>query len=142
MILDSLFDNNEDNQNENANIKEGIAKNENLERHKEVQKQESNGKESNDPSAYRNVGANGYDQRSNQKDQLENLHIGGSETSPQGGNEHESAGEQAQGPGFEAEGSYELDYSVRTHAQEFGAKEADGPREMPNDLTTDRPTQP
>ena len=141
MILDSLFDNNDDNQNENANIKEGIAKNENLERHKEVQEQESNGKESNDPSAQRNTGARGYTERSNQKDQLENLHIGGSETEPQGGNDHTNAGEQAQGPGFEAEGSYELDHSVRSHAQEFGEKEANGPRENPINVNTDRPTQ-
>ena len=82
---------------------------------------------SNDPSAARNTGANGYTQRNNQKDQLDNLHIGGSETSPQGGNDHTNAGEQAQGPGFEVEGSYELDHNLRTREQKFGDKAPSGP---------------
>jgi hypothetical protein len=114
---------------ENANLTEDtrFAKNEELEKQKEYQQDQSNNKASNDPTAARNVGANGYTQRSNQKDQLENLHIGGSETSPQGGNDHTSAGEQAQGPGFEAEGSIELDHNLRTRDQEFGEKAPSGP---------------
>ena len=104
-----------------------MSKNEEFEAQKKVQQTESNGKEANDPSAQRNTGANGYTQRSDQKDQLENLHIGGSETSPQGGNDHKNAGEQAQGPGFEAEGTYELDHTVRTNEQKFGEDQPSGP---------------
>ena len=114
---------------ENADITESkdFSKNEELEKKKEYKQEQSNGKASNDPSAARNTGANGYTQRSNQKDQLENLHIGGSETTPQGGNDHTNAGEQAQGPGFEAEGSYELDQNLRTREQKFGEKAPSGP---------------
>ena len=104
-----------------------FPKNEELEKQKEYQQEQSNGKASNDPSAARNTGANGYTQRNNQKDQLDNLHIGGSETSPQGGNDHASVGEQAQGPGFETEGSYELDHNLRTREQKFGEKAPSGP---------------
>ena len=104
-----------------------FVKNEELERQKQYRQEQSNDKASNDPTAARNTGANGYTQRGNQKDQLENLHIGGSETSPQGGNDHTSAGEQAQGPGFEAEGSYELDHNLRTKEQKFGEKAPSGP---------------
>ena len=95
------------------------AKNEELEKQRDYQRDQSNNKDSDDASAHRNVGANGYTQRSDQKDQLENLHIGGSETEPQGGNNHTSAGEQAQGPGFTEEGSYELDAKLRMHDQEL-----------------------
>ena len=105
---------------------EGIAKNAALEQEKEYKQSQSNGKETSDPTAQRNIGAHGYTQRSNQKDQLENLHIGGSETEPQGGNNHQNAGEQAQGPGFEAEGSYELD-KLRTREQKFGDAAESGP---------------
>lgn len=117
------------NEGEHADITENkqFPKNEELAKQKAYQQDQSNNKSSNDPSAARNVGANGYTQRSNQKDQLDNLHIGGSETSPQGGNDHTSAGEQAQGPGFEAEGSIELDHNLRTRDQEFGAKAPSGP---------------
>ncbi len=89
----------------------------------DYQRDQSNNKNSDDASAHRNVGANGYTQRSDQKDQLSNLHIGGSETEPQGGNNHETAGEQAQGPGFTEEGSYELDEQgegIRMHEQKLG----------------------
>ena len=112
------------NEGENAKITENknFPQNEELQRQKEYQQDQSNNKASNDPTAARYTGANGYTQRNNQKDQLENLHIGGSETSPQGGNQHTEAGEQAQGPGFEAEGSYEIDHNLRTRDQEFGAK--------------------
>ena len=79
-------------------VNKGFSKNEELEKQKEYKQDQSNNKASSDPSAQRNIGANGYTQRSDQKDQLENLHIGGSETSPQGGNDHTSVGEQAQGP--------------------------------------------
>ena len=105
----------------------GTVKNEALEKEKEYKESQSNGKESGDPSALRNIGARGYTERSNQKDQLENLHIGGSETTPQGGNDHVNAGEQAQGPGFEAEGSYELGHGVRTREQKFGEDAPSGP---------------
>ena len=97
--------------------------NEALEAEREYKKDQSNNKESDDASAHRNVGANGYTQRSDQKDQLSNLHIGGSETEPQGGNNHATAGEQAQGPGFTEEGSYELDEQgegIRMHEQKLG----------------------
>ncbi len=98
-------------------------KNEELEKQRDYQRDQSNNKNSDDASAHRNVGANGYTQRSDQKDQLSNLHIGGSETEPQGGNNHETAGEQAQGPGFTEEGSYELDEQgegIRMHEQKLG----------------------
>jgi hypothetical protein len=98
-------------------------KNEELEAQREYQRDQSNNKDSDDASAHRNVGANGYTQRSDQKDQLSNLHIGGSETEPQGGNNHETANETAQGPGFSEEGSYELDEQgegIRMHEQKFG----------------------
>ena len=113
---------------ENAKITENknFPKNEALEKEKEYQQDQSNNKASSDPTAARYTGANGYMQRDNQKDQLENLHIGGSETSPQGGNDHHNAGEQAQGPGFEAEGSIELDHNLRTRDQAFGEKAPSG----------------
>ncbi|SFP83483.1 hypothetical protein [Hymenobacter arizonensis] len=129
MILDDIFGNGTDSdEGENAKITENknFPKNEELEKQKEYDQDQSNNKSSNDPTAARNTGANGYDQRSNQKDQLENLHIGGSELEPQGGNDHSSAGEQAQGPGFEAEGTYELDHNIRTRHQEFGEDEPSG----------------
>ena len=129
MLPDNISgDGTDPNEGENAEItnKKGFLKNEELERQKEYQQDQSNDKASNDPTAAREVGPNGYTQRSNQKDQLENLHIGGSETSPQGGNDHTHAGEQAQGPGYEAEGSYELGHSVRSREQSFGAKEPTG----------------
>ena len=110
----------------------GIPKNAALEHEKEYQQSQSNGKDTSDPTAQRNIGAHGYTQRSNQKDQLENLHIGGSETEPQGGNNHQSAGEQAQGPGFEAEGSYELD-KLRTREQKFGEDAPSGPAKPAGD---------
>ena len=135
MIPDNTSGNGTDpNEGEHADITENkdFPKNEELEKQKEYQQDQSNGKASNDPTAARNTGANGYTQRSNQKDQLDNLHIGGSETSPQGGNDHTTAGEQAQGPGFEAEGSYELD-KLRTREQEFGAKAPSGPAESVGD---------
>ena len=130
MILDDLFGNGTDtNEGEHADITENkdFSKNEELEKQKEYKQDQSNNKASNDPSAARYIGANGYTQRTDQKDQLENLHIGGSETSPQGGNEHTAASEQAQGPGFEAEGSVELDHNLRTRDQEFGDKALSGP---------------
>jgi hypothetical protein len=107
---------------EHAGITENknFAQNEQLEREKKYQQDQSNNKSSADPSALRNTGANGYLQRGNQKDQLENLTIRGSDVSPGGGNDHQNAGEQAQGPGFEAEGSIELDHNLRMREQEFG----------------------
>ncbi len=97
--------------------------NEELQKQADYQRDQSNNKQSDDASAHRNVGANSYTQRSDQKDQLANLHIGGSETEPQGGNNHTTAGEQAQGPGFTEEGSYELDEQgegIRMHEQKLG----------------------
>ncbi|HEX8328652.1 MAG TPA: hypothetical protein VF629_14005 [Hymenobacter sp.] len=130
MIPDDFSGNGTDvNEGENAKITENkdFPKNEELEKQKEYRQDQSNNKASDDPSAHRNTGANGYTQRTDQKDQLENLHIGGSELSPQGGNEHHAAGEQAQGPGFEAEGTYELDHTIRTRHQEFGDDAPSGP---------------
>ena len=98
-------------------------KNDELEAQRDYQRDQSNNKNSDDASAHRNVGANGYTQRSDQKDQLSNLHIGGDETHPQGANNHTTAGEQAQGPGFTEEGSYELDEQgegIRMHEQKLG----------------------
>lgn len=117
------------NEGDNAKITENknFPRNEELEKQKEFKQDQSNNKSSPAPTSARNIGANGYDQRNNQKDQLENLHIGGSESTPQGGNDHSNAGEQAQGPGFEVEGSYELDYNLRTREQKFGEKALSGP---------------
>lgn len=128
MILDTISDD-DAREGENADITENknFSKNEEFEQQKKYRQEQSNGKASNDPTAARNTGANGYTQRDNQKDQLENLHIGGSETSPQGGNNHNTAGEQAQGPGFEVEGSYELDHNLCTREQKFGEKAPSGP---------------
>ncbi len=110
--------------------------NEELQKQTDYQRDQSNNKQSDDASAHRNVGANGYTQRSDQKDQLENLHIGGSETEPQGGNNHSTAGEQAQGPGFTQEGSYEIDEQgegIRMHEQKLGEEAPGGSVQRPQD---------
>ncbi|WBO85780.1 hypothetical protein [Hymenobacter yonginensis] len=138
MALDSLFGSGDDvnkNDQENKDITDNsnTAQNEQLEKEKDFKSLLSNGKEANDPSAQRNTGANGYTQRSDQKNQLDNLHIGGSETEPQGGNDHQNAGEQAQGPGFEAEGSYDMGNAVRSRDQDFGEKEPSGPAKPAHD---------
>ena len=132
----SSEDNTREGENADSADKKNFAKNEEFEQQKQYRKEQSNDKESNDPTAARHTGAQGYTQRGNQKDQLENLHIGGSETSPQGGNDHHSAGEQAQGPGFEAEGSFELDHNLRTREQEFGEKAPSGPAKPITDSET------
>lgn len=100
--------------------------NEQLEEEKKFKASESNGKKINDASAARYTAADGDTQRGNQKDQLENLHIGGSESEPQGGITR-TANEQQQGPGFEVEGSYELDHDVRAREQKFGEAAPSGP---------------
>lgn len=115
------------------NSEQAIPKNEQLEKEKEFKETMSNGKSADDPSAHRNTGAGGYTQRSDQKDQLENLHIGGGEGQPQGGNEHHDAGEQASGPGFEVEGSYQLGNDIRTQDQDFGEKAPSGPAKPAHD---------
>jgi len=78
-----------------------------------------------DPSAKRNIGRNGETERSGQMDKLENLHIGGNETTGYGANSPDSVESIAQGPGFEYEGSYEEgDGSVngiRTNDQPLGS---------------------
>jgi hypothetical protein len=110
--------------------------NEELAKQADYQRDQSNNKDSDDASAHRNVGANGYTQRSDQKDQLSNLHIGGSETEPQGGNNHETAGEQAQGPGFTEEGSYEIDEQgegIRMHEQKLGDEKPGASVQRPQD---------
>ncbi|RYU78238.1 hypothetical protein [Hymenobacter persicinus] len=117
-----------DNQNDTS-----AGKNEQFENEKEFKKSVSNDKESDDASAHRNIGARGYTQRSDQKDQLENLHIGGSETTPQGGNDHYNEGEQAQGPGFTKEGSNEMGNSIRTQDQDFGESAPSGPASPAHD---------
>jgi hypothetical protein len=60
-----------------------------------------------DPSAKRNIGPNGDLQRNDQKDKLENLHIGGNELTGYGANNPDSKESDTQGPGFEMEGSYD-----------------------------------
>lgn len=145
MILsDELFGKDSDNQadgqkhepaNQNPTNSVG-AGNEELEAQRDYQRDQSNNKESDDASAHRNVGANGYTQRSDQKDQLQNLHIGGGEGEPQGGNDHDTAGEQAQGPGFTQEGSYELDEQgegIRMHEQQFGESQTGASVQRPQD---------
>ncbi|UOQ70570.1 hypothetical protein [Hymenobacter cellulosilyticus] len=122
-----------DNENEEITKNPGFSKNEGLEKEREYKEGESNGKASDDPSAHRNMGANGYTQRSDQKDQLENLHIGGDDLTPHGANDHSGPGEQSQGPGFESEGSYEKDMDIRTREQKFGEKEPSGPPKTPRD---------
>jgi hypothetical protein len=138
MIPDNISgDGTDPNEGEHADITENknFPKNEQLEKEKAYQQDQSNNKASGDPSALRNTGANSYLQRNDQKDQLENLHIGGSETSPQGGNDHDNVGEQAQGPGFEMEGSIELDHKLRTREQKFGESAPSGPATSANDAS-------
>lgn len=126
-----------DNENSNKDIinndNQAIPENEQLEKEKEFKQSMSNGKAASDPSAQRNTGAGGYTQRSDQKDQLENLHIGGGEGQPQGGNEHHKAGEQASGPGFEVEGSYDMGNPIRSQDQDFGEKAPSGPAKPAHD---------
>jgi len=78
-----------------------------------------------DPSAKRNVGLGGETERRGQKDKLENLHIGGNEATGYGANDPDSVESTAQGPGFEAEGSYEEGdgsvNGVRLNDQPFGS---------------------
>ena len=121
--------------NQNPTNKVGPG-NEELEKQRDYQRDQSNNKNSNDASAARNTGANGYTQRSDQKDQLENLHIGGGEGEPQGGSNHATAGEQAQGPGFTEEGSYELGEGIRMHDQQLGDDHTSGPARKPQDETS------
>jgi len=149
MILsDELFGNDSDNQADgqkhepaNQNPTNSVGpKNEELEAQRDYQRDQSNNKNSDDASAHRNMGANGYTQRSDQKDQLSNLHIGGSETEPQGGNNHETANETAQGPGFTEEGSYELDEQgegIRMHEQKLGDDHTSGSVQRPQDESID-----
>ena len=108
-------------------------RNEQLEAEKAFKAAESNGKTTNDASAARYTTRDGDTERSNQKDQLENLHIGGSESTPQGG-KTTTANEQQQGPGFEVEGSYELDHDVRAREQKFGEEAPSGPAKPISDL--------
>ena len=56
------------------------------------------GKEANDPAAQRNSTSNGYTQRTDRNDQLENLHIGSSKTVPQGATSTGHHDVSAQGP--------------------------------------------
>ena len=83
-----------------------------------------------DPSAKRNVGLNGETERNDQKDRLENLHIGGDETSGYGANDPDSKESISQGPGFEFEGSYdEMDGTnngLRVKDQPLDSNEAEG----------------
>ncbi|AWM33054.1 hypothetical protein [Hymenobacter nivis] len=131
MILDSLFGN--DDQKDPQSDRD-IPQDEKQQKEKEYKADQSNGKEINDASAARYTGAHGYTQRSDQKDQLENLHIGGSESTPQGGTEHDKANEQQQGPGFEVEGSYELGHDVRSKEQKFGEEAPSGPAKKIQDM--------
>jgi hypothetical protein len=103
-----------------------------LEAEKAYQQAESNGTIG-DRSARRNIGANGYTQRTGQKDQLENLRIGGNDQAPQGGNDHDTPGENAAGPGFEVEGGVDLSNPIRTRDQDFGEKAVSGPASPAHD---------
>lgn len=82
-----------------------------------------------DPSAKRNVNSNGDTERSGQMDKLENMHIGGNETTGYGANDPNSIESIAQGPGFEFEGSYdEMDGNtngIRTQDQPLDSKETE-----------------
>jgi hypothetical protein len=122
--------------NQNPTILIPAGYNEELAKEHDYQRDQSNGKESDDATAHRSVGANSYTQRNNQKDQLQNLHIGGDETHPQGGNNNTTAGEQAQGPGFTEEGSFELGAGIRMHDQKFGEDHPGGPAIRPQDETS------
>ncbi|ALD21092.1 hypothetical protein [Hymenobacter sp. DG25A] len=118
---------------EDKNPENNTRKNEQLENERDYKADQSNGKVVGDPSARRHVGARGYSQRSDQKDQLENLHIGGDETHPAGGNEHENAGETASGPGFQKEGSVDMGNPIRTRDQDFGEDAPSGPARPAHD---------
>jgi hypothetical protein len=144
LLNDEIFDENQpksgeqkrDLPNQNPTNSVPGTHNEELEKQRDYQRDQSNNKESDDASAHRNVGANGYTQRSDQKDQLQNLHIGGGEGEPQGGNNHDTAGEQAQGPGFTEEGSYELDAGIRMHDQRLGEDHTSGPARKAEEETS------
>ena len=47
-----------------------------------------------------------------------------------------TAGEQAQGPGFTEEGSYELGEGIRMHDQRLGEDHTSGPARVPQDETS------
>ena len=82
-----------------------------------------------DPTAKRNVGYGGAMERANQKDSLENLHIGGNEATGYGDNNPKSTEEFAQGPGFEYEGSdtgMDDDVNgIRSKPQPLGSKDTE-----------------
>lgn len=103
-----------------------------LEADKAYQQEQANGAIG-DPTSRRFIGANGYAQRKGQKDQLENLHIAGNDHSAQGGNDHETPGEQAAGPGFEKEGSVDLGNPIRSRDQDFGENRPSGPARAAQD---------
>jgi hypothetical protein len=112
MILsDELFDNDSDNPktkdgqqvdapNQNPVNTIPSGKNEELEKQRDYQQDQSNNKASDDASAHRNVG----------------------------GNDHTNG--PGQGPGFATEGSYELGPGIRMHEQELGSDAADGDPEV------------
>ncbi|SDX47658.1 hypothetical protein [Hymenobacter psychrophilus] len=110
-----------------------IPDNEQLQQKKEYDELLSNGKDASDPSAQRNVGAGGYTQRADQKDQLENLTIRGSEGVPQGGNDHSDTAQPNTGPGFDVEGSYEMGNAIRSQEQKFGEDAPSGPAKPAQD---------
>ncbi len=110
-----------------------IPDNEQLEQEQEYNELLSNGKDASDPSAQRNVGAGGYTQRADQKDQLENLTIRGGEGVPQGGNDHSDTAQPNTGPGFDTEGSYEMGNAIRSQEQQFGEDAPSGPAKPAQD---------
>ncbi|MGV3541045.1 MAG: hypothetical protein ACO1OQ_14615 [Rufibacter sp.] len=89
-----------------------------------------------DPTAKRNIGLGGDTERNDQKDKLENLHIGGNEITGYGANDRSDTEAFAQGPGFEFEGSYEeMDGSVngvRSTDQPFGSEDTEPSENDPN----------
>ena len=78
-----------------------IPDNEQLEQEQEYNELLSNGKDASDPSAQRNVGAGGYTQRADQKDQLENLHYPGRRGRAPGRQRPPDTAQPTTGPGFE-----------------------------------------
>lgn len=87
-----------------------------------------------DPSAKRNTGLNGETERNDQKDKLENLHIGGNEITGYGANDTTEKEAFAQGPGFEYEGSsQEMDGSVNGVRRKDQPLGSDGTEPSEND---------
>lgn len=81
-----------------------------------------------DPGAKRNIGLHGETERRGQKDKLKNMHIAGNETTGYGANNPDSKDYMNQGPGFEAEGSFQdaegSPDGIRSQDQPFGSSKS------------------